>query len=54
MDTSGKRADESWLDYADRLRHERHGPDCKCYLCANEVWLRPLSEHMLKYWAVSE
>lgn len=35
-DTSDKRDDECWVDYWDRKRHERHGPDCQCVLCANE------------------
>lgn len=35
-DTSDKSDDECWVDYWDRKRHERHGEDCQCVLCANE------------------
>ena len=35
-DTSDKRDDECWTDYWNRKRRERHGPDCRCVLCANE------------------
>lgn len=33
LDTSDKEDDESWCDYWDRKREERHGPDCSCILC---------------------
>lgn len=35
-DTSDKREDECWVEYWDRKRHERHGPDCQCALCDTE------------------
>ena len=40
-DTSDKRDDECWVEYWDRKRHERHGPDCNCVLCANEERIAP-------------
>lgn len=32
-DTSDKESDESWTQYWDRKRVERHGADCGCPLC---------------------
>ena len=46
-DTSDKRPDESWLDYSDRKRHERHGPNCACLLCDNEELLKALGKSLL-------
>lgn len=32
-DTSDKEPGESWVEYWDRKREERHGPECQCVLC---------------------
>ena len=33
-DTSDKLEEESWLQYWDRKRIERHGTECNCNVCA--------------------
>lgn len=45
-DTSDRTNDESWTEYWDRKRHERHGPDCGCLLCLNEDELKELGKRL--------
>jgi len=46
-DTSDKESDETWTQYWDRKRRERHGKDCDCLLCGNEerISKMPLPPH---------
>lgn len=46
-DTSDKLDSESWTEYWDRKRVERHGPDCLCLLCRNQDRLKELGAKLL-------
>lgn len=46
-DVSDKTDEETWSEYWDRKRHERHGENCGCVLCTNEDLLKELGKSLL-------
>ena len=46
-DTSDRDPDESWSEYWDRKRIERHGTKCECLLCLHGDKLRELGKTLL-------
>jgi hypothetical protein len=46
-DTSDKTDEETWSEYWDRKRIERHGTNCQCVICLNADYLRELGKTLL-------